>query len=67
MLYNREKAVAYAHKQAAGRNRAYYDFDELDGNCTSFISQCLFAGCGIMNFTCDTGWYFKSIKNMAAA
>ena len=42
--YNREKAVAYAHSWAYGRNPAYYNFDKIDGDCTNFVSQCIFSG-----------------------
>ena len=34
--YDREKAVAYAHKWAYGRNPAYGDFSEMGGDCTNF-------------------------------
>lgn len=65
--YDRGKAVAYAHKWAFLRNPAYYNFDELGGDCTNFASQCLYAGCGMMNYTKDTGWYYASLNNRAAA
>jgi len=67
MTYNREKAVAYARQWAHGRNPAYYNFDKLGGDCTNFISQCLYAGCGVMNYTRDTGWYYQSLTTRAAA
>jgi len=67
MTYNRNKSVEYAHQWAYSRNPAYYNFDKIGGDCTSFISQCLYAGCGIMNYTYDTGWYYKSINDRAAA
>ena len=59
--YNRRKAVQYAKKWAYGRNPAYYDFSELGGDCTNFISQCLYAGSGVMNDTPEVGWYYKSL------
>ncbi len=65
--YDREKAVAYARRWAFARNRAYYNFDLLGGDCTSFASQCLFAGVGIMNFTPDIGWFYRSLNDRAAA
>ena len=67
MTYQRAKAVAYAHKWAFLRNPAYYNFDDLGGDCTNFISQCLFAGAGVMNYTRETGWYYSSASNRAAA
>ena len=66
MKYNRNKSVAYAHEWAYRRNPSYYNFDLTGGDCTNFISQCLYAGCGIMNYTRDTGWYYLSAKNRAA-
>jgi hypothetical protein len=58
--YNREKAVAYAKKWAFGRNPEFYNFDPLGGDCTNFISQCIYAGCGVMNYTPVMGWYYIS-------
>ena len=65
--YNRIAAVAYARKWALDRNRAYYDFENIGGDCTNFASQCIFAGAGIMNFTPVTGWYYRSLSDRAAA
>jgi len=65
--YDREKAVAYAREWAFKRNPAYYNFDQLGGDCTNFASQCLFAGADVMNYTPDTGWFYSSLKNRAAA
>lgn len=56
--YNRFAAVLYAHRWAYGRNPKFYDYEEIGGDCTNFASQCLFAGCGIMNFTPTFGWYY---------
>lgn len=49
--YDRKAAVLYAHAWAYGRNPAFYDYEQVGGDCTNFASQCIFAGCGIMNFT----------------
>ena len=49
--YRREPALRYAARWAMGRNPAYYDFTDLGGDCTNFVSQCLFAGGCRMNFT----------------
>ena len=65
--YDRTLAVGYARKWALGRNPAYYDFDPIGGDCTNFISQCLFAGAGQMNFTPVFGWYYLSLDNRAPA
>jgi hypothetical protein len=67
MTYNRNNAVGYARQWAYGRNPAYYNFDAVGGDCTSFISQCLYAGCGVMNYTRDIGWYYITPENRAAA
>ena len=56
--YDRRSAVRYAHTWAYGRNPAFYNYDELGGDCTNFASQCLYAGGGVMNFTPDFGWYY---------
>jgi len=65
--YNRQAAVDYAYKWALSRNPAFYNFDTVGGNCTNFVSQCIYAGCGIMNFTRDIGWYYRSQRDRAAA
>lgn len=56
--YDREKALHYAHKWAFGRNPAYYDYENIGGDCTNYASQCLYAGTGVMNYTPDFGWYY---------
>ena len=61
------KAVRYAGKWAYGRNPAWYDFDGLGGDCTNFISQCIFAAGAEMNYTKDVGWYYISLRDRAAA
>lgn len=66
-MYDREKAVAYAHKWALKRNPDFFNFDGMGGDCTNFISQCLYAGCGVMNYTPIMGWYYISPKNRTAA
>lgn len=58
--YNRNTAVAYARRWAFDRNPAFYDFGDVGGDCTNFISQCVYAGTGIMNFTPVMGWFYRS-------
>lgn len=58
--YDRNSALAYAHKWALSRNPRYYNFDAVGGDCTSFISQCLFAGSKKMNYNYENGWYYNS-------
>lgn len=65
--YNRSAATEYAAKWAFGRNLAYMNFDGIGGDCTNFVSQCIFAGAGVMNYTKDTGWYYRSPNDRAAA
>ena len=65
--YDRSKAAAYAEKWAFSRNPRYISFDGMGGDCTSFVSQCLYAGTGVMNYTRDTGWYYNSASDRAAA
>ena len=65
--YDREEAVAYAHRWAYGRNPAYFDFQTLGGDCTNYASQCVFAGSGIMNYTPVYGWYYISANQRTAS
>ena len=65
--YNRRDAAAYAERWALGRNPAYYDFDGLGGDCTNFVSQCVYAGAGVMNWTPELGWYYAGLNRRAAA
>lgn len=57
--YDRKKAVEYAHIWALSRNPDFYDFSKLGGDCTNFVSQCLYAGGGSMIFEAD-GWFYLS-------
>lgn len=65
--YDREAAVAYARKWALSRNPAFYDFEELGGDCTNFASQCIYAGSGVMNYTPVLGWYYISPGDRTAS
>ena len=56
--YNRRAAVAYANRWALSRNPEYFDYSGIGGDCTSFASQTVYAGTGVMNYTGDTGWYY---------
>ena len=57
MRYNRQNAVNYAQKWALSRNPAYYNYDYIGGDCTNFISQCIYAGYPEMNYS-EYGWYY---------
>lgn len=65
--YDREAAVKYAHRFALGRNKQYYDFSHIGGDCTNFISQCIYSGSGIMNYRYPLGWYYKNANDRAPA
>ncbi len=65
--YDREAAVAYARRWALSRNPAYYDFENVGGDCTNFASQCLYAGAGVMNYTPIMGWYYRSSRDRTAS
>ena len=65
--YNRNAAIDYALTWANSRNPKYYDFESIGGDCTNFISQCLFAGSKIMNYTPITGWFYSDINHRSAA
>ena len=60
--YHREKAYQYAQRWAMSRNPLYYNFAGIGGDCTNFVSQCLYAGCCQMNLQPDIGWYFLSLE-----
>lgn len=62
-MYDRIKAVEYAKKWAYSRNPTYYDFQNIGGDCTNFASQVIYAGCGVMNYTPEFGWYYISVNN----
>ena len=65
--YNREKAVAYASQWALFSNPAYYHYGGIGGDCTNFVSQCVYAGAGVMNYAKDFGWYYTNANDKAPA
>lgn len=65
--YDRARAIEYAQKWALSRNPLFLDFTGQGGNCTNFVSQCVFAGCGVMNDTPTFGWYYRSPEDRAPA
>jgi hypothetical protein len=65
--YQAENTVNYAQTWALKRNPRFLNFDGMGGDCTSFASQCVFAGCGIMNFAPVYGWYYKSPEDRTAS
>ena len=67
IVYDRRRAAAYAKRWAFARNPAYYDFSLLGGDCTNFVSQCVYAGCGVMNHTPVTGWFYRNANDRTAS
>ena len=65
--YIRERAVEYASRWAFSRNPLFYDYTGIGGNCTNFVSQCVYAGSCTMNFTPVFGWYYLSDKERTAS
>lgn len=58
--YNRKKALEYAKEWAFKRNLRYLNFEDVGGDCTNYVSQCVYAGCSVMNYTPIYGWYYKN-------
>ena len=65
--YNRARAVEYARRWALSRNPLFVNFAGRGGDCTNFVSQCVYAGCCQMNFTPDYGWYYIDQNDRAPA
>ena len=57
--YNRKIAVNYSLNFALKRNDNFHDYTNEGGNCTNYVSQCLYAGSMVMNYD-YSGWYYKS-------
>ena len=65
-MYNPSLAIAYAEKWAFSFNPQYYNFTNIGGDCTNFVSQCLHFGNIPMNYN-EFGWYYNSIYDRAPA
>lgn len=65
-MYNPNLSIEYAIEWALKRNPKYADFDDMGGDCTNFISQCLFAG-GIEFSFEEYGWFYHSLNSRAPA
>lgn len=61
--YNRKSVYEYAKKWAYSRNPRYYNYDLIGGDCTNFISQCIFSGYNEMNYNKNNGWYYINANN----
>ena len=64
--YQRERAVLYAKNYWNKRNPRFYNFDKLGGDCTNFVSQCLFYGGFEMDFR-QNGWFYSSLNSRSPA
>ncbi|MBO5395151.1 MAG: amidase domain-containing protein [Clostridia bacterium] len=58
--YDRAAAVRYARAFALTPNPTFYHFGGIGGDCTNYISQCLLAGGGVMQYDKEKGWYYNS-------
>ena len=61
--YKRENALAYAKKYAFSQNSLFGNFAGIGGNCTNFVSQCIYAGSCEMNYKPTFGWYYISLDD----
>lgn len=61
--YNRRNVYEYAKKWAYSRNPQYYNYDLIGGDCTNFVSQCIYAGNRRMNYSKTYGWYYINGNN----
>ena len=60
--YIRENALRYANRYALSQNPIFGNFAGIGGNCTNFVSQCIYAGCCKMNYKPTFGWYYISLN-----
>ncbi len=60
--YDRRAAVRHALQWAYARDPRFYDFHDIGGDCTNYVSQCLYAGCSEMNYSLENGWYYISLN-----
>ncbi len=63
--YQRERALMYAERYAFSQNPVFGNFVGIGGNCTNFVSQCIYAGSCIMNYKPTFGWYYISLDDRA--
>lgn len=64
--YDRKKAIDYANEWSYRRNPRFYNFDNIGGDCTNFVSQCIYAGSEIMNYN-KYGWYYNNGNDKSAS
>ncbi|MCL1859813.1 MAG: amidase domain-containing protein [Oscillospiraceae bacterium] len=62
--FDRDKAIEYARRWVLDRNPDYYDFDDIGGDCTNYISQILLAGgCKMDTSSALYGWYYHNAND----
>ena len=61
--YIRENALKYANRYALSQNPVFGNFAGIGGNCTNFVSQCIYAGSCKMNYKPTFGWYYISLDD----
>ncbi|MBR1390481.1 MAG: amidase domain-containing protein [Lachnospiraceae bacterium] len=67
--YTASNATSYALQYALTPNSSYADFTNYGGDCTNFISQCLYAGGKSMHYgTAYSGncWYYTTSTNRSS-
>jgi hypothetical protein len=66
--YDWQSAVSYAKTWALGMNTPrWFNYESMGGDCTNFISQCLYAGGIPADATGSYQWYWYSDGNRASA
>ncbi len=65
--YSRSRAREYAERWAFARNPLFENYSGIGGDCTNFVSQCIYAGSCVMNYTPTFGWYYISPMMRAPA
>ena len=60
--YNRENAKEYAKRYAFSQNPIFSNFAGIGGNCTNFVSQAIYSGTCVMNYTATFGWFYISLN-----
>ena len=59
--YNATKAAEYAQQYAKSYNPNYPNYNNAGGDCTNFVSQCVYAGGMPMRIgSTDAYWYYNS-------
>ena len=64
--YNRNLTVNYALEYALKKNEDFFDYTNQGGNCTNYVSQCIYAGAPKMNVG-ENGWYYFSPANTSVS